>query len=45
MMARYTRNLAMMEGSLVAGLFDLTVAARNIVDDNYAWEVWNTANG
>lgn len=44
MMARYTRNLAMMESQLVAGLFDLTVAARNIVDDNYAWEVWNAAN-
>ena len=26
-------------------LFDLTVAARSIVDDNYAWEVWETANG
>jgi len=44
MMARYTRNLAMVSRDLVAGLFDLTVAARAIVDDNYAWEVWNTAN-
>jgi len=44
MMARYTRNLAMMENQLVAGLFDLTVAARAIVDDNFAWEVWHAAN-
>ncbi len=44
MMARYTRNLAMLENQLVAGLFDLTVAARAVVDDNYAWEVWQAAN-
>ena len=44
MIARYTRNLAMINSELVAGLFDLTVAARSIVDDNYAWEVWETAN-
>ncbi len=44
MMARYARNLAQLTGDLVAGLFDLTVAARAVVDDNYGWEVWNTAN-
>ena len=44
LVARYARNLAMMESVLVAGLFDLTVAARSIVDDNYGWEVWNAAN-
>ncbi len=44
MLARYTRNLALLSRDLVAGLFDLTVAARGIVDDNYAWEVWNAAN-
>jgi hypothetical protein len=44
MMARYTRNLAQLAGDLAAGLFDLTVAARAVVDDNYGWEVWNTAN-
>jgi hypothetical protein len=43
MMARFTRNLAAMEGQLAAGLFDLTVAARSIVDDNFAWEVWEAA--
>lgn len=44
MMARFTRNLAVMESQLVAGLYDLTVAARSIVDDNFAWEVWRAAN-
>lgn len=43
MMARYTRNLAMINRDLVASLFDLTVAARGVVDDNYAWEVWEAA--
>lgn len=43
-LARYTRNLAQTAGDLVAGLYDLTVAARAIVDDNFAWEVWQTAN-
>lgn len=44
MMARFTRNLARLSGELVANLYDLTVAARSVVDDNYAWEVWETAN-
>ncbi len=44
LLARYTRNLALAAGDLTASLFDLTVAARSIVDDNYAWEVWETAN-
>jgi len=44
LMARYTRNLALASGDLTAGLYDLAVAARSIVDDNYAWEVWETAN-
>jgi hypothetical protein len=44
MMARYTRNLASISGDLMAGVFDLTVAARSVVDDNYAWEVWQMAN-
>ena len=30
--------------SCAARIFDLTVAARSVVDDNYAWEVWETAN-
>jgi hypothetical protein len=43
LLARYTRNLALTEHALSAGIFDLTVAARGVVDDNYAWEVWETA--
>ena len=44
MMARFTRNLASINGELMAGVFDLTVAGRSVVDDNYAYEVWQTAN-
>lgn len=39
--SRYSRNLALIGKNLVAGLFDQTVAARSIVDDNFAWEFWN----
>jgi hypothetical protein len=42
LLARYTRNLALASGELTAGLFDLAVAARSMVDDNYGWEVWET---
>jgi hypothetical protein len=41
--ARYSRNLALVGKRLVSGLFDLTVAARSIVDDNFAWEFWELA--
>ena len=44
MLARYTRNLAQISNDLTASVFDLTVAARSLVDDNYAWEVWQMAN-
>jgi hypothetical protein len=44
MIARYTRNLAHMSGELVANVYDLAVAARSVVDDNYGWEVWQMAN-
>jgi hypothetical protein len=43
-MARYTRNLAYASSELVASVYDLAVAARSIVDDNYGWEVWQMAN-
>lgn len=43
LLGRYTRNLAMVNRDLVASLFDLTVAARSVVDDNYGWEVWDLA--
>ena len=42
--ARYTRNLAQISGDLVANLYDLAVAARSVVDDNYGWEVWQMGN-
>ncbi|MCX6589854.1 MAG: hypothetical protein NTX13_25095 [Acidobacteria bacterium] len=44
LLAKYMRNLARTNHDLVAGLFDVTVAARSIVDDNYGWEVWELAN-
>jgi hypothetical protein len=43
LLARYTRNLALTDHGLCAGIFDLTVAARAVVDDNYGWEVWDLA--
>ena len=43
LLARFTRNLALVGRQLTAGIFDLTVAARGVVDDNFAWDVWATA--
>ncbi|MCU1262780.1 MAG: hypothetical protein JWO80_5665 [Bryobacterales bacterium] len=43
LLARYSRNLAAANQDLAASLFDMTVAARSIVDDNYGWEVWDMA--
>ena len=43
LLARYARNLALADHGLIPGVFDLTVAARGVADDNYAWEVWETA--
>jgi hypothetical protein len=44
LIARYTRNLAHTSNDLTANVYDVTVAARSIVDDNYGWEVWQMAN-
>jgi hypothetical protein len=44
MMARFTRNLAQISGDLIANVYDLAVAARSVVDDNYGWEAWQMAN-
>jgi len=44
LLARYSRNLALSHQDLTASLFDLTIAARSIVDENYAWDVWETAS-
>jgi len=43
LLARYARNLALADHGLMPAIFDLTVAARSVVDDNYGWEVWETA--
>src|SRR5579875_421166 len=43
-LAKFTRNLAMLDGRLVPGVYDLALGARSIVDDNYAYEVWQMAN-
>jgi hypothetical protein len=43
-LARFTRNLALLDGSLIPGAYDLTLGARAIVDDNYGYEVWQMAN-
>ncbi len=43
LLARYARNLALADHALMPSIFDLTVAARSVVDDNYGWEVWETA--
>lgn len=42
--AKFTRNLALLDAQLLPGAYDLTLGARSIVDDNYAYEVWQTAN-
>jgi hypothetical protein len=44
LLAKYTRNLAILNSEITAGVFDLAVAGRSIVDDNYGWEVWEAAN-
>jgi hypothetical protein len=44
LLARYARNLALTDQGLTAGIYDLTVAARGVVDDNFAWEVWEAAS-
>jgi hypothetical protein len=43
-LAKFARNLATLDGQLLPGVYDLTLAARSIVDDNYGYEVWQTAN-
>jgi hypothetical protein len=44
MIAKFTRNLAHISGDVIANVYDLTVAARSVVDDNFGWEVWAMAN-
>ena len=44
LLAKFARNLALLDHQLMPGAYDLTLAARSIVDDNYAHEVWEMAN-
>jgi hypothetical protein len=43
-LAKFSRNLATLDGHLIPSIYDLTLASRSIVDDNYAYEVWQMAN-
>ena len=43
-LAKFSRNLATLDGHLIPGVYDLTLAARSLVDDNFAYEVWQMAN-
>ncbi len=38
---RFARNYALIKGFLAPDFYQLVVAARGAVDDNYAYEVWN----
>lgn len=40
---QYARNLALQRDKLVPSFFDLIVAAKNVVDDDYAGEVYDLA--
>jgi hypothetical protein len=42
--AKFARNIAMLDGHLLPNVYDLALAGRSIVDDNYAYEVWQMAN-
>ncbi len=42
-LARFARNCALVEGRLTPDLYQILVASRGAVDDNYAFEVWEAA--
>ncbi len=43
-LAKFTRNLAILDGRLLPGVYDLALGARSIVDDNFGYDVWQMAN-
>jgi hypothetical protein len=43
-LARFARNLAILDGHLIPSAYDLALGARSLVDDNYGYEVWEMAN-
>ncbi len=44
MLARFSRNLALVSHRLTPTLFDLAAGARSTVDDDFAYWLWETAN-
>ncbi|MFH1739913.1 MAG: hypothetical protein ABIH23_12960 [bacterium] len=40
---QFGRNIALLETRLAPDLFNLVIAARGCADDNFAYEVWDTA--
>ncbi|MCW5965618.1 MAG: hypothetical protein KIT83_16390, partial [Bryobacterales bacterium] len=44
LLARFTRNLALVSRRLTPSLFDLATGARSTVDDDFAYWLWETAN-
>lgn len=38
--ARYSRNLSLIQDQLLPLLFDMTVAAQCVIDDDFAWQLW-----
>ena len=40
---KFSRNYALVQGQLTPDLYQLLIAARGAVDDNFAYEVWNLA--
>ncbi len=41
---RFARNYALVQGRLAPDLYQLLIAARGAVDDNFAYEVWELAS-
>ena len=44
LLTRYSRSLATVNGDLAPQLHEIVIAARSIVDENFAWDVWETAS-
>ena len=38
---QYVRNYAQLQGRLLPSVYELTMGARGVADDNYAYEVWD----
>ncbi len=40
-LAQFSRRLSLVQGVLTPGFYELVVAARGTVDDDFAWHVWD----